>query len=124
LDLGVGSLDDEYCGLDMAFRLAGAGAVVSTLWRVSDPMAALVGLLLEQYQSRDRTPAGVALQDVLRHVRSGEWQGHIATREQILASNAPPRAKDRMLFTRDAFSKLDPRILQKFEHWALYRCFR
>src|ERR1043166_39847 len=113
---------DEYCGLDLALRVAGAGAVASTMWSIADPVAALGNLLVVQYELADGISTSQALCLFQRYLRSGEWYQHLPTEEQMEQLISQRRGTDQMRRVVHELRQLDPRELQGMEYWACWRC--
>lgn len=122
LDLSAPKDSDEYCGLDFALRVAGAGAVMATMWPVADPVAALGNLLVTQYELADGISTSRALSLFQKYLRSGEWHRHLVTEEQMGELATHGSASDKVRPVIRELRKLDPRELRRVEYWACWRC--
>jgi hypothetical protein len=111
----------EYCGLDLAMRLAGASCVFSGLWRMSDPLAVLTASTLFDWVRTYRVPPGEALVRFQRGLRVGDWHRWMLTEEQLMG--LPGEIKDRLRSRRDAFLSLPPNSFAEWQSWASVRCF-
>ena len=72
---------DEYCGLDLAFRIAGARAVYSTLWKITDELGALASIVLSGSRGYDRLANELTLFE--RSLRTGIWKQYLLRADQL-----------------------------------------
>jgi hypothetical protein len=122
LDVSAGLDSDEYCGLDLAIRVAGAMATVSTMWAVDDAVAALGSLLVDLYRTEDDVTASAALAEFQSNLRTGRWHAHLPSDEQLGQYAERGACADEIVGIVDELRRLDPRELTGVEHWACWRC--
>lgn len=122
IDLSVPIDSDEYCGLDLAFRIAGATAVASTMWPVEDALAAFANLSLERYELQDETSTAESLSLLRKHLRSGEWWDYLATEEQMAAAPHLAGIRDAEIEVVREFRKLGRAAFADYTNWACWRC--
>ena len=111
---------DEYCGLDLAFRLAGATNVYATMWPIHDHTAAIASQMLNaSFMLGGGTPSQ-ALGGMQYGFRKGTWK-------RILRKEPSPTL-DRSL--QDEYHEqikrlhsLDDDVFADPRHWAVFRCF-
>jgi hypothetical protein len=111
----------EYCGLDLALRLAGASCVFSGLWKVSAPLAALTASTLFEWVRTYRVSPGEALVRFQRGLRVGDWHRWLLTENQI--NELPSGLQSRLRKRREAFMSLPADSFREWECWTAYRCF-
>lgn len=119
----IGHNPDEFFGLPAGFMMAGAAAVVASLWPVDDLSTTLLMSRFYELHLGKRQPPAVALRNAqlwLRNATITELQGYVSA-----------KAKDRSLSPEQAeliHSELEPlegetRDLRLFEaprHWAAF----
>ncbi|SRR6266576_2267118 len=100
-ETALGSADlafvDEYAGLDLAMRVAGARAVYATLWSVSDIVAALAGMVVPSWVLTGRFSPGQALVTFQRSLREGRWTEFLPTEMQLARAHPDVRERYRRL---------------------------
>lgn len=74
VDLSEVQRVDEYCGLDLAFYIAGAFGVYSTMWPVRDATAAFSDVFLsnEVFAGHKQPPRALTIMQ--RRLRHGDWK--------------------------------------------------
>jgi len=115
---------DEYCGLDFAFKLAGAAAVFATLWRVSDPLAALASVILAYWSFEHKVSPAEALVRFQQGLRNGTWQQWLLSDEQLAAiPRDQERVREILHERRQAYRRLPLDYFSAVQSWATFRCF-
>lgn len=112
---------DEYCGVDLACRMAGAQAVYSTMWPVADALAAVGSLFFPSWQMKHRVTPGEALVRFQLGLRSSRWKGWLLRDEQIALE--PPPAREALHALSRTFSSLTPDAFSHPSAWSAFRCF-
>jgi hypothetical protein len=115
---------DEYCGLDRAFRIAGASVVCASLWPISDPVAALASMMLPTWILENDVSVPHALTIFQSNLRLGEWKAWMLSDEQLLdVAAVNPEAADTL---RGVYGKLDRMDRDAFvspAFWSVLRCY-
>lgn len=120
VDTSGGLHIDEYCGLDLAFRIAGAKAVISTLWPVSDSSAAFTAVTLPNWCLHYGLSPDHAITQLQRHLRQGKWKELLLNDEQI--ARAPTEIKQALKEAQEPFFDLPANAFADHAHWAVFRC--
>jgi CHAT domain-containing protein len=123
-DRGVSEAVDEYMGLDSAVHIAGAQSVVSTMWRVDDSAAALVGMFVVE-RVFDGVPASKALGEATKLMRDGHWRASVEAsyRDLQRATQIDPKRREFNLRLLERELRVDFDRLQEVRHWGCFRCF-
>lgn len=106
---------DEYCGLDMAFYIAGAWGVCATMWPVRDEMAALADILLTHsvlFHGQDPPQALITLK---RMLRIGNWRPLIETGGDYLTSEMRKSFQMMQQLSDNAFTSI--------RDWGVFRSY-
>jgi hypothetical protein len=85
VDGALTSVVDEYCGLDVAFRIAGARSVAASMWDLGDPVAAFTAVRLTSSFLQSGKPPAHALTVLQRAFRTGSWKAALLRPEQLAA---------------------------------------
>ncbi|MFD1374446.1 CHAT domain-containing protein [Actinoplanes sichuanensis] len=85
VDAALTSVVDEYCGLDVAFRIAGARSVAASMWDLGDPVAAFTAVRLTSSFLQTGKPPAHALTALQRAFRNGTWKAALLRPEQAAA---------------------------------------
>jgi CHAT domain-containing protein/uncharacterized protein YjbI with pentapeptide repeats len=116
---------DEYVGLPAGFLLAGAPAVVSTLWAVNDLSTALLmgrfyALLFDG--KHDAAAALNVAQRWLRNVTAGELTRRFADEEEAVLAGAPSAAVEAIAASFTRFARQAPAVrpFQDPFYWAAF----
>jgi hypothetical protein len=120
LDTSSTTTIDEYCGLDLAFRIAGAKSVVASMWSANDPVAALTSMLVSSsWLQGGKSPAQLitALQ---RGFRDGVWQRALLRPEQL--RQLPSATAERIRAAQEPFWQLPADAFTDPASWAVFRC--
>jgi hypothetical protein len=83
VDTSGGYLIDEYCGLDLAFRIAGARAVVASLWRAEDLSAAYASSLIFGWWLTGKLGPGTTLTTIQHYFRTRRWKDFLIRDNQM-----------------------------------------
>jgi CHAT domain-containing protein len=121
IELSAPKVLDEYCGLDLAFRIAGARSVYATMWPVFDPLAALGSLFFPSWALKHNVTPGEALVRFQIGLRTQRWKGWCLRDDQILLE--PEEVRDDLLELRNRFFTLDADAFAHPSAWAAFRCF-
>ncbi|HYN14418.1 MAG TPA: CHAT domain-containing protein, partial [Terriglobales bacterium] len=124
LDLSISDGMDEYCGLDLAFRIAGARFVAGSLWPVRDDLAAYANMAIWQFEQRYGISMPEAMVLLQQDLRSGAWLTNMPTERQIrTASNLSPNSKEVMWGIVKSLRRLPANEFKSERDWATFRCF-
>ena len=119
IDVSGSSVVDEYCGLDLAFRVAGARAVVASAWKVSDPVAALTSAILPAWWFQGRMHPSVSLTALQRALRTGTWKQFLLRNEQLKL--LPPDEADAVHDAQEPLRRLPDDVFSPPRLWATFR---
>ena len=111
---------DEICGVDLAFRIAGARAVVSALWRVEDLAAAITVVALPQWRYGLNMTPDTGITGVQRHFQQCDWKRFLLTKKQLL--RFPPRLRKRIEEMQEPLWALNEDRFSSEDSWAVFRC--
>jgi len=111
---------DEYCGLDLAFCIAGAKCVFSTLWAVADPLAAVASWALIGRLLRGERGAGTLLGPFQQQLRNGTWHQWILSDNQIL--EFPIHLRSAFRGVMDQLRSIPHDAFIDRRHWSVFRC--
>jgi hypothetical protein len=120
VDSSGGLRMDEYCGLDLAFHVAGARATIATLWPVIDPVAAFTAVTLPSWCLHYDLSPDLALTQLQRHLRQGKWKDLLLSKEQI--ENAPAAIQHYLEEAQESFHGLPAEAFKDHSSWAVFRC--
>lgn len=122
VDISNLSISDEYCGLDVAFRIAGARAVIATLWDVQDLVAAITAWMIPSWvlAGRSITP-DIALTTIQRHFRRGDWKRFLLDNKTLRKINRTLRNEIGEL--QSELWKMPDEAFSSETSWAVFRCF-
>lgn len=111
---------DEYSGLDLAMRVAGARAVYATMWPVSDAVAALAAMVMPVWVIAHGASPGQALVTFQRSLREGRWTEFLPTDTQLSRAHPVVREKYRRLC--DKLRSVAQGTFRETAAWAVFRC--
>lgn len=111
---------DEYCGLDMAFRVAGAKTVVGSLWAVPDALAAITNCFLTPWVLSGTTTPDRGLTNMQAMLRTGRWKKFLLKPEQLKV--LPKNLQNALESTQEPLWNLPTEAFAEAECWAAFRC--
>lgn len=120
VDGEVNSDWDEYCGLDMAFRVAGARAVVGSMWAVPDAVAAVTNFFLVGWVLSGTVAPDRGLTSLQGMLRTGRWKQFLLRPEQL--KTVPEKLRDAVESAQEPLWNLPPEAFASEECWAAFRC--
>lgn len=124
LTLPNGHCSDEYCGLDMGFKIAGAGSVFSTFWKTSDLVITLANIILRDWVCSYRLPVSHAAVRFQAGLRLGGWYEWMLTPKQIeQMAHGNRQVEDFLSEIREQFINLPQDAFAHPKDWAAFRCF-
>ncbi len=74
---------DEYCGLDLAFKIAGASTIFSSMWPIADDFAALASTTFPQWLLQGTVSPAHAIVIFQTNLRNGDWTTWLLRKEQL-----------------------------------------
>ena len=120
LDTSSTSAIDEYCGLDLAFRISGAQSVVASMWSANDPVAALTSMLVSSSWLQFGSSPAQAITALQRGFRDGVWQRALLRPEQL--RQLPPATAEQIQAAQEPFWQLPADAFTDPASWAVFRC--
>jgi hypothetical protein len=128
-DFSVHDPIHEYCGLDFAARVAGAGEVVSSMWKVQDVVAAITSsVLTDWHYTQPKLTAGEGLAHIQRAMLRGSWKDLLPNPEQLrqLRSRQATPLSPETLDQREALwatlSSVPDDALRGVGFWGVFKC--
>jgi hypothetical protein len=106
---------DEYCGLDLAFYIAGAFGVYSTMWPVWDAMAGFGDVFLTNQIIGGRQDPPKALARMQQRLRRGDWKAGISGDISRLSPGLQETVRRMRGFPDDAFRSISD--------WGVFRSY-
>jgi len=120
LDTAATATIDEYCGLDLAFRVAGARTVTATMWRVADPVAAFVSMMVTAGSLQHGTEPARTVTRLQRAMHHGTWQQALLRPDQL--RQLPPHVAELVDSVQAPFRRLPANAFADPACWAVFRC--
>jgi CHAT domain-containing protein len=121
IDLSQAGVLDEYCGLDLAFRIAGAEAVFATLWHVHDDLAGLASTILFQTAWNSKSTPGADIVLLQRCLRTGRWAEYFLTESQL--AQLPREDAEHTRQVQQNWLTVPKDHFAHERHWSVFRCF-
>jgi CHAT domain-containing protein len=119
IDSSGGFHIDEYCGLDIAFQIAGARSTIASLWPVEDLLSALTAMLVPAWWFQGRLPPADSLTALQKALSSGTWKQFLLRDQQL---NRMSRSMaNAMKEVQEPFWRLREDIFQRESIWAAFR---
>jgi hypothetical protein len=119
VDLTLTSKIDEMCGIDVAFCIAGARRVYSTLWQVDDLLAAFVQTTLPRL-----IIGGEGYSQAITHLaqsfRLSYWQDLVLNEAEI--ATWPEKSRPHLTKLRGNWLSLDRDAFADPQHYNCFRC--
>ena len=124
IDFALDNFVDEYSGLDMAFHVAGASTVVSTMWRVEERVAAFTTAQLIEGLCLGRRLSEF-LPVIRRLLALGGWYDVAQRnyREFKRDKEASARRTRQRLQILEALLSFPKNAFEDPAFWGVYRCF-
>lgn len=120
LDTTLTGTVDEYCGLDMAFRIAGASSVVASMWAASDPVAALTSMLVVGECLQRGTEPARSVTSIQRAMRHGVWKAALLRPDQL--RQLPQEIAEFVNQAQQPFRDLPADAFTNPTLWSVFRC--
>lgn len=115
---------DEYCGLDRAFRIAGAREILAALWPISDPLGALASITRPMWIIQKNVSAAHALVVFQSNLRKGIWKQWLLTEDQLkVVENVDREAAQGLREIQSKFFKMDDSAFTHASEWSVFRCY-
>jgi CHAT domain-containing protein len=120
----MAELLDEYCGLDRAFKIAGARQVLAALWPIADPLGALASITMPIWTIQHNVSAAHALVIFQSNLRMGIWKQWLLTDDQLQkAAEVSRDAAEKLREAQQRFKALDNDAFSHPRHWSAFRCY-
>ena len=120
LDGNINQGWEDYYGIDMAFRIAGAKTVIGTLWAVPDTLAALTTYLLASWFISGQVTPDRGLTSMQGMLRKGRWKQFLLKSEQL--SKLPKEVRINIQELQESLWNLPNELFTTPECWAVFRC--
>lgn len=110
---------DEYCGLDVAFKIAGASSIFSSLWPIEDELGMLASMFFSLWRIGKRYTPGETLVKFQHGLRSKKWKGWQLTEGQI--RNTPKHVQSDLFKIKAFFNEFDDDVFSHHSSWGAFR---
>jgi len=119
IDTSGGLHSDEYCGLDLAFRIAGARATIASLWPVEDLVAALTAMVVPAWMFQSELSPADSVTALQRQLCAGTWKEFLLSETQL--QSLPSSMAGALREAQEPFHKMADNAFGSEKAWAAFR---